>query len=162
MYHKTGPYHLPAHVTVYPPFNSKLSLKEIAELLRKQFETVQAKQLTWNTYGTFEGKNNVFYFKPNTESAKFLKLIHAKTHRALGKNISDTHTRYISIHPDHPHITIAEHLSAKMLANIKLQLTNLTPPLHFSVSRVDIYQRNPKSHTYTKVRHVLLQKPTDN
>ncbi len=157
-YHKTGPYHLPVHVTVCPPFNSKLSLVEIAELLGKKLKTVQAKQLTWDSYGTFEGKNNVLYIKPNTESAKFLKLVHTKTLRALQGSMSDTHTGYATAHPGHPHITIAEHLSTKIFATTKQQLKKLAPPLHFIASRVDIYQRNPNSKTYTKVQHIRLQK----
>lgn len=159
MYHKTGPYHMPAHVTVYPPFNSKLSLTEITELLRIKLTAVSARQLTWNSYGFFEGKNNVFYFKPDSQSTVFLKSIFTKTLQALIGNISDAHDGYATTHHDyHPHITIAEHLPIKKLIEIKKQAQKVTPPLRFFASRVDIYQRNPNSKTYTKVQHVRLQK----
>lgn len=158
-YHKTGPYHLPAHATVYPPFNSKLSLKEIIQLLHKKLAIVPASQLTWDSYGSFEGKNNVFYFKPDVRSTQFLKSVFAKTLRGLIGNISDAHDGYATTHHDyHPHITIAEHLPIKKLIEIKKQAQKVTPPLRFFASRVDIYQRNPSSKTYTKVQHIRLQK----
>lgn len=158
-YHKTGPYHLPPHVTIYPPFNSTLPLADIAKLLKRQLATLRTQQLTWDSYGSFEGKNNVFYFKPDTKSTKFLKSVFIKTLRALTGHVSDAQNGYATAHHDyHPHITIAEHLSMKALADIKLQTKKITRPLCFFAKRVDIYQRDPNSKTYTKVRHVLLQK----
>lgn len=159
MYHKTGPYHLPPHVTVYPPFNSKLSLAEITKLLRIKLAVVSTRQLTWSSYGSFEGKNNVFYFKPDNRSTVFLKSIFTKTLQALIGNISDAHDGYATAHHDYnPHITIAEHLPIKKLNEIKKQAQKAVPPLRFLASRVDIYQRNPNSKTYTKVQHIRLQK----
>lgn len=155
-YPKFSVYHLPPHITLYHPFESSITLQELTSRLKKNLGDTTPQSINCNAYGVFEGKQGVLYFQPDPTSIKLLTKLHNRTKRSIPKTHREVDTPYKTYGRYNPHLTIAERIPRRALTRIKERLEAPSKPLSFMCSRIDIYQRNPKSHTYTKVRHVQL------
>lgn len=157
-------YHIPPHITLYPPFHIQDSSEEaIISSLRENFSNYPYFTVDLTHVGYFEGANNVVYLGPSDESALLLKTLHAHILNILAPIVTHAFSDYtMSGKEFSPHLTIAERIPSEEFETIKKEFSGPAEPITFPATSIDLYRRSPETKQYDKILEIpFIKRPTD-
>lgn len=155
LYPQYNRYHIPPHITLYPPFHLQNSSEEhITKLLQEEIGHLKRETIYVKDVGYFKGKNNVIYLKPNAPSTEWLRTVFSTVSQAIQEAVVHAFSDYsMDAKAYNPHITIAEQIPQEHFEYIKKEVGPIDP-FFFTVQGIDLYRRSPETKQYDKILEI--------
>lgn len=148
---------LPPHITIFPPFNNKLSTeKSLVYSIRENY--IKGKynsHVTFNRVHYFEN-SNIVLLRPDYQSSIYLKMLHSNFLINLGDKIT---TESIFLGEKYiPHITINDSSSDELISIIKSDVSRVPVNISFNINYLYLYKKPGGEQNWRQKAIISLNK----